>query len=93
MATCRSLHDSLPLAQSDEDLSPNSTQYRYIQPSSSRSDEEDLPSVPIGSSDDDNNNEIDKIGNEDDGLPDHVLTSYLLILVSRLDTIDFDDVR
>ena len=93
MATRRSSHESAPLAQSDEDSSPHSTQYRYRQPSSSGSDEEDLPSGPIGSSDDDNNDEIDEIGNEDDGYPDDVLPSYLLILVSRLETIELDDVR
>ena len=93
MATCRSLHESALLSQSDEYLSPHSTKYRYRQPSSSVSDEEDLLSGPIGSSDDDNNDEIYEIGNEDDSLPDNVLPSYLLRLVSRLETIDLDDVR
>ena len=93
MATRRCSHESAPLAQSDEDSSPHSTQYRYRQPSSSDSNEEDIPSGKIGSSDDDNNNEIDKIGNEDDGSPDDVLPSYPLRLVSRLESIDLDDVR
>ena len=75
MATRRSSHESAPLAQSDEYLIPHSNQYRYSQPSSSGSDEEDIPSGPIGSSDDDNNDEIDEIGNEGDGSPDDVLTS------------------
>ena len=90
MATCRSSHESAPLAQSDEDSSPHSTQYRYKHPSSSGSDEEDIPSGPIGSSDDENNDEIDEIGNKDDGSPDDVLPSYLLRLVSLLETIDLD---
>ena len=93
MATRRSSHESAPLAQSDEDSSPHSTQYRYRRPSSSGSDEEDLPSGPIGSSDDDSNDEIDEIGNEDDGLPDDVLPLHLLRLVSRLETIELDGVR
>ena len=93
MATRRSLHESAPLAQSDEDSSPHSTQYRYRQPSSSGSDEEDLPSGPIGSSYDDNNDEINEIGNEDDGFPEDVLPSHLLRLVSGLETISLDDVR
>ena len=90
MSTHRSLHESAPLAQSDEDSSPQSTQYRYRQPSSYGSDEEDLPSGPIGSIDDDKNNEIEEIGNGDDGSPDNVLPSYLLRLVIRLETIDLD---
>ena len=57
------------------------------------SDEEDLPSRPIGSSDDDNNDEIDEIGNEEDGSPDDFLPSYLLRLVIWLETIYLDDVR
>ena len=49
--------------------------------------------LPIGSSDDDNNNEIDEIGNEDNGSPDNVLPSYLLRLGNWMETIDLDDVR
>ena len=93
MATRGSSHESAPLAQSYEYSSPHLTQYRYRQPSSSVSYEEDLPSGPIGSSDDDNNNEINEIGKEDDGLPYDVLPSCLLRLVSRLEAIDLDDVR
>ena len=93
MATRRSSHESATLEQSDEYSSPHSTQYRYRQPSSSGSDEEDLTSGPIGSSDDDNNDEIYEIGNKDDGSPTDVLPLYLLRLVSWMETIDLDDVR
>ena len=47
----------------------------------------------MGSSDDDNNDEIDEMGNENDGSPDDVLPSYLLRLVSWMEIIDLDDVR